>query len=52
MNERIKVASPAEADVNPFHMLGYLKATLELGERITVDVWNEAIEASMKEQGA
>jgi hypothetical protein len=43
------VASPAESGVNPYFMLGCLMATLKGGESITVDVWNEAIEAA-KEQ--
>ena len=46
----VEVASPAGAGVNPYHMLGYLKATLKAGEIITVDVWNEAIEAIKEEQ--
>ena len=47
----VEVGSPAEAGVDPYYMLGCLMATLKAGESITVDVWNEAIEASKKEQG-
>lgn len=52
MNDKrdVEVLSPAEVDVDPWYLLGYLRATLRAGEAITVDVWNKAIETTKEDR--
>lgn len=38
-----EVLRPSDEGVDPWFLLGYLRATLLAGESITVDVWNKAV---------